>query len=88
MHCLVHDGKYLRLLGSRKPREIFSHANKSSFKVFDIAFKDRLTTTLYGKHNEFTFVTVKLRILCSNIPLSPAYGVYISQLILYARACL
>jgi hypothetical protein len=25
--------------------------------------------------------------LCSNIPLSPAYGVYISQLIRYARAC-
>ena len=24
--------------------------------------------------------------LCSNIPLSPAYGVYISQLIRYARA--
>ena len=24
--------------------------------------------------------------MCSNIPASPAYGVYISQLILYARA--
>ena len=28
-----------------------------------------------------------LTFLCSNIPLSPAYGVYISQLIRYARAC-
>ena len=25
--------------------------------------------------------------MCSNIPESPAYGVYISQLIRYARAC-
>jgi hypothetical protein len=25
--------------------------------------------------------------MCSNIPASPAYGVYISQLIRYARAC-
>ena len=25
--------------------------------------------------------------MCSNIPQSPAYGVYISQLIRYARAC-
>jgi hypothetical protein len=24
---------------------------------------------------------------CSNTPLSPAYGVYVSQLIRYARAC-
>ena len=24
---------------------------------------------------------------CSNVPLSPAYGVYVSQLIRYARAC-
>ena len=30
---------------------------------------------------------VHVQCTCSNIPLSPAYGVYISQLIRYARAC-
>jgi hypothetical protein len=30
---------------------------------------------------------VNFPFLCSNIPLSPAYGLYISQLIWYAKAC-
>jgi hypothetical protein len=34
-----------------------------------------------------TNVAVVTRVDCSKIPLSPAYGVYISQLIRYARAC-
>jgi hypothetical protein len=33
------------------------------------------------------FAIVNFPFLCSNIPLSPAYGVYVSQLIRYARAC-
>ena len=47
----------------------------------------RLTTTLYDKRDDFNFAIVNFPFLCSNIPLSPAYGVYISQLIRYARAC-
>ena len=30
---------------------------------------------------------MKFPFICSNIPLRPAYGVYISQLIRYSRAC-
>ena len=37
--------------------------------------------------DDFNFSIVNFPYLCSNIPASPAYGVYISQLILYARAC-
>ena len=47
----------------------------------------RLTTTLYDKRDDFDFAIVNFRLLCSNVPLSPAYGVYVSQLIRYARAC-
>jgi hypothetical protein len=47
----------------------------------------RLTTTLFDKCNDFDFAIVNFPFLCSNIPLSPAYGVYISQLIRCARAC-
>jgi hypothetical protein len=46
----------------------------------------RLTTSLYDKRDDFDFA-INFPFLCSNIPLSPAYGVYISQLIWYARAC-
>ena len=35
----------------------------------------------------FDFSIVNFPFLCSNIPESPAYGVFISQLIRYSRAC-
>jgi hypothetical protein len=53
----------------------------------NIDSNDRLTTTLYDKRYDFDFAIVNFPFLCSNIPISPAYGVYISQLIRYARAC-
>jgi hypothetical protein len=48
----------------------------------------KTTTQLYDKRNDFIFSIVNFPYLCGNIPASPAYGVYISQLIGYARACL
>jgi hypothetical protein len=48
----------------------------------------RLITLLYDKRGDFDFAIVKFPFLCGMfIPLSPAYGVYVSQLIRYARAC-
>jgi hypothetical protein len=46
-----------------------------------------LTTSLYDKRDDFDFAIVNFPFLCSNMPLSPAYGVYISRLIRYARGC-
>ena len=47
----------------------------------------RLKTKLYHKCDDFTFPIVNFPFISSNIPASPAYGVYISQLIRYSRAC-
>jgi hypothetical protein len=47
----------------------------------------KLTTQMYDKRDDFSFTIVNSPYICSNIPLSPAYEVYISQLIRYARAC-
>ena len=47
----------------------------------------RLTTKLYDKRDDFTFPIVNFPFISSNIPAAPAYGVYISQLIPYSRAC-
>jgi hypothetical protein len=47
----------------------------------------RLTSNLYDKHDDFDFPIVNFPFLSSIIPTSPAYGVYISQLIRYCRAC-
>ena len=46
-----------------------------------------LSTKLYDKRDDFDFRVVNFPYICSNIPESPAYSVYISQFIRYARAC-
>ena len=45
-----------------------------------------LRTSLYDKRDDFNFPITNVPFLSSNIPSSPAYGVFISQLIRYARA--
>jgi hypothetical protein len=47
----------------------------------------RLRTKPYDKRDDFDFPIVKFPFICSNIPAAPAYGVYMSQLIRYSRAC-
>ena len=47
----------------------------------------KLSTRLYDKRDDFDFHIVNFPYLSSNIPSGPSYGVYISQLIRYARCC-
>jgi hypothetical protein len=44
----------------------------------------QLSTNIYDKRDGFNFKIINFPNMCSNIPTSPAYGVYISQLIRYA----
>ena len=53
----------------------------------EIDSKGRLRTKLYNKRDYFNLPIVNFPLICSNIPAAPAYGVYISQLIRYTRAC-
>ena len=53
----------------------------------EIDRQGRLRTRLYDKRDDFSFPIVNFPFLCSNIPAAPAYGVYVSQLIRYSRAC-
>ena len=50
-------------------------------------FSILLHTSIYDKRDDFNFHITNFPFLSSNIPSSPAYGVFISQLIRYARAC-
>ena len=52
-----------------------------------LTVRGRLRTKFYDKRDDFNFLIVNFPFICSNIPASPAYGVYISQLIRYSRAC-
>lgn len=50
-------------------------------------FSGNLTTTLHDKRYGFNFFVVNFPYFFSNIPSSPTYGVYLSQLFRYARVC-
>jgi hypothetical protein len=46
-----------------------------------------IKTSLYDKRDDFNFEIVNFPFLDGNIPKGPSYGIYISQLVRYARAC-
>ena len=48
---------------------------------------NNIMTKLYDKRDAFGFHIVNFPFMSSNIPSAPAYGVYASQLIRYARCC-
>ena len=54
--------------------------------LLSIGRDDQMHTSLYDKRGDFRFHITILPFLSSNLPSSPAYGVFISQLIRYARA--
>ena len=55
--------------------------------LLSIGRDGQLRTSLYDKRDDSNFHITNFLFLKSNIPSSPAYGVFISQLIRYARTC-
>ena len=53
----------------------------------EIDIEGWLRTKLYDKRDDFNCPIVNFPFICSSIPVPPAYGVYISQLIRYSRTC-
>ena len=50
-------------------------------------YSGRYITELYDKRDNFNFEIVNFPYMCSNIPVRPTYGVYVSQLIRICRIC-
>ena len=46
-----------------------------------------VSSKIYDKRNNFNFEIVTFPFLDGDVPRSPSYGVYISQLICFARVC-
>ena len=57
------------------------------FLLYSIGRDGQLHTSIYDKRDDFNFYITNFPFLISNIPSSPAYGVFIYQLIRYAQAC-
>ena len=47
----------------------------------------KLNTKIYDKRDDFSFRIVNCSFLDGYVPLSPSYGVYISQLVRFVRVC-
>ena len=69
-------------------KETTDTASSTSFLDLDLEFDDsgQISTKIYHKRDDFNFKIINFTNLCSNIPASPAYGIYILQLFRYARA--
>ena len=61
--------------------------NLSFLILFTRDRSNNITTKLDDKRDAFGFHIVNFPFMSSNIPSAPAYGVYASQLIRYARCC-
>ena len=46
-----------------------------------------VSSKIYDKRDGFNFELVNFRFLEGDVPRSPSYGIYISQLISFARVC-
>ena len=90
----INNPDFENYLGQMYPAELeiknTTESNTSASYLdllLSIESDGQLCTSLYDKHDDFNFHITNFPFLSSNIPSSPAYGVFISQLIRYARAC-
>ncbi|KAK3089994.1 hypothetical protein FSP39_008300 [Pinctada imbricata] len=89
----INNPKFADYLSSIYPSELDvkeTTETNNSASYLDIMFSydtdGHMNTSLYDKRDDFNFSITNFPFLSSNIPSSPAYGVFISQLIRYARA--
>ena len=90
----INNPDFENYLGQMYPAELeikdTTESNTSASYLdllLSIESDGQLRTYLYDKRDDFNFHITTFPFLSNNIPSSPAYGVFISQLIRYARAC-
>ena len=90
----INNPEFENYLGQMYPVELeikdTTESNTSASYLdllLSIGRDGQLHTSIYDKRDDFNFHITNFPFLSSNIPTLPAYGVFISQLIRYARAC-
>jgi hypothetical protein len=65
-----------------------SNGKSAPFLDLDLIIKDRLiSSSIFDKRDAFDFPIVNFPTLTGNIPQKSAYGVFVGELVRYARAC-
>ena len=61
---------------------------EATFLDLDLSITNGIVSIkIYDKRDDFNFEIVNFTFLVGDVPRSPSYGVYISQLIRFARVC-
>ena len=88
------DNPYFeRMVGQIYPTELqLNKANSSDteapFLDLNLSITNRIVSSkIYDKRDDFNFEIVNFPFLDVDFPRSPSYGVYISQLVRFARVC-
>ena len=88
---MLNDKKFWEYVKDIYPSKLNVEKTDNMASYLDLTFtigKDgKLSTKLYDKCDDFDFHFLNFPFLSSNIPSGSSYGVYISQLIRYARCC-
>ena len=91
---LLNNKRFKEFISDIYPKELTISETTESTSVasyLNLLFirdnSNNITTKLYVKRDMFGFHIVNFPFMSSNIPSAPAYGVYASQLIRYARCC-
>ena len=88
------DNPYFEtMISSIYPKELT--LNKANISKTEASFldlnlcitNDKISSSIYDKREDFNFSIVNYPFLDGDVPRSTSYGVYISQLIRFARAC-
>ena len=89
-----NNKRFKEFISDIYPKELTISETTESSSVasyLDLLFirdnSNNITTKLYDKRDTFGFHIVNFPFMSSIIPSAPAYGVYASQLIRYARCC-
>ena len=90
----INNPEFENYLGQMFPIELkindMTETNTSASYLdllLSIGRDGQLHTSIYDKRDDFNFHITNIPFLSSNIPTSPAYGVFISKLLRSARAC-
>ena len=83
--CVILITELCNISGKVDPVNRFTHLLPTSCRSGEGGAQ--LHTSLYDKRDDFNFHITNFPFLSSNIPSSPAYGVFISQRIRYVRVC-
>ena len=90
--CLNNDGLMDSAMHEIYPKELMLTSDdailRSHYLDLDLEIRDgKFFTKLYDKRDAFNFHIVNFPDLSGNIPTKHSYGVFVSQLIRYARCC-